>query len=176
MGNQSRPRVARAVCGLLAECAEYQDEHVREAAIAQLWAFTENDVAGDAAFLALGRFAFDDFRLKTMPSRFRRNLVLPRAYVVQDDSLPLEEVLSYVPGECWVQVLENVKQDRVAAVEKMLSDLVKKEIAELPRGIYSLPMGVEEPRSLSQLTHKSLLRALMDSLQKIIGDGWKKQK
>lgn len=191
MVNENRPVVAAALCGLLGVCAECKDEHVREAAISRLWSFIEADCAADAAFLAMSQFGLDDFHLKAMPARFRRNLKIPKGYIAEDENLPVEDVLSYVPGllifqhcfyyklfvgECWVQVLESVLQDRVAAVEQMLSVLVKKEIAELPRGIYMLPMGVEEPRNLAQLTHKSLLRALVESLQKIIGDGWNKPK
>ena len=92
----------------------------------------------------------------------------------EEAARPVEEVLDYVPGECWPQLLASPS----AAI--LVEELLRAEVLGLPRPLYSqvgpleicLPFQTHsfqssgaEPGSYSHLTEASVLRGLVNFLQ-----------
>ena len=94
----------------------------------------------------------------------------------EEAARPVEEVLDYVPGECWAQLLPSP----CAAI--LVKELLRVEVLGLPRPLYSqvfiyfgcFPFKVQahcfqssgaEPGSYSHLTEASVLRGLVNFLQ-----------
>lgn len=69
-------------------------------------------------------------------------------------------MLTYVPSECWPQLL-----DLCPPSQSMLVSLVKAEVTNLPRAVYSLSQAMQnsgsEPVNYSHLPEQSVLRGLV---------------
>ena len=69
---------------------------------------------------------------------FRQDIKLPAAYCAtpQDAARKPEDVLPYVPGSCWINLLitknKKVQQARIA----LLISLLRTEIKDLPNSVY----------------------------------------
>lgn len=148
-------------------------------ALRQLWAYvTDFDTVAviEPALKALKHFNMAELSLKHIPALFQENLKIPSEYQKQisaaaaaaaasdgDTSEPLTatDVIPYIPGECWIQLLEKVNQSSVEAAVDLVYQLIENEISQFRSGVYMLTGGRSEPIELTQLHARSPLRALV---------------
>ena len=115
-----------------------------------------------AAFTALGNFPLDLTQLRMLPATARQNLKLPAKFCATpaEAARRPEDVLPYVPSECWGQLVESTLE-----AEPLLTSLVKAEVTNLPRAVYSLSQAMKnagaEPVNYSHLPETSVLRGLV---------------
>lgn len=123
-----------------------------------------------ASLAALQNFDFTELALLTLPEMFRQNLTLPSEFTKQaidsgDPERKAEDFVPYIPGECWLQLIENIRPDAIEAAANFVSYIIRKEIEAFRSGVYTLPEGHPEPNSLSRLSAtRSTLRAVVRSL------------
>ncbi|XP_063226098.1 focadhesin isoform X2 [Bacillus rossius redtenbacheri] len=139
-------------------------------AVAKLWAYvsTSNSLEViEAALKALSKFTLEDLTLKGLPECYRRDLKLPSAYAKTpvDAARKPEDVLPYIPGECWIQLLENVKEEALDVAGDTLASWLAAELSGYHGGLYQLS-GRGEPSSYGHLHHRSVCRAIVDHLRR----------
>lgn len=140
----------------------------------QLWYYvTDSDDSATiaAALNALKNYDFTTLQLKHMPKIYKEKLKIPSEYQKVIDAskndpkqvIPLNasDVLPYIPGECWVQVLDKINQNAIEDTIKFITHLIENEIQQYRSGVYHLPEGRSEPSDLSQLHAQSPLRAIV---------------
>lgn len=106
--------------------------------------------------------------LRQIPVIFRENIRIPSSFLktvpVVDDGEEEEvdpvDVIPYIPGECWIQLIEKVNHSAIKEAGDLIGHLIYNEIDEFRGGVYLLPDGVPEPTNLKSLHAKSPLRAL----------------
>lgn len=80
-----------------------------------------------------------------------------------------EDVLDYVPGNCWTMLLSSVFEEDVDSVVHFLRCLVRQEVEDkLPRSLFGRTIDgsrKEEPLSYNHLHEKSILKALLNYFQ-----------
>lgn len=141
-------------------------------ALRQLWAYiTDFDTAVviEPALRALKNYNTADLALKHVPDLFQENLKIPSEYQKQivasadsDTLAPLtaRDIIPYIPGECWIQLLEKVNQSAIEAAVDLVCHLIETEISQFRSGVYMLTGGRTEPNELTQLHARSPLRAI----------------
>lgn len=154
-------------------------EALFEESLQQLWKFVID--FDETAFIvpalkALKNFDFADLMFKHMPTIFTENLTIPNDFQklitasVNDPlrtgpALTAGEVVPYIPGECWIKLLEKVNENAIEAAIELVTHLVDTEICQFRSGIYLLGDGRAEPSDLVQLHARSPLRALVKHLK-----------
>jgi hypothetical protein len=115
----------------------------------------------EAAYRALAAWPLADSQLAMLPREVRQGVKLPARYCTSPEEAlrPPEDVLPYVPGECWASLLSLGP-----GAELLLASLLRQEVASLPRPLYSQGTGAE-PLSYSHLSESSVLRGLVTALQ-----------
>lgn len=124
------------------------------------------------ALNALRNFDFADLMLKHMPAILTETLKIPNEYQIlikesitdplrTGPPLTAAEVVPYIPGECWIELLEKVNQNAIDAAIELVTHLIDAEICQFRSGIYLLGDGRAEPMELVQLHARSPLRALI---------------
>ncbi|XP_026290948.1 focadhesin isoform X2 [Frankliniella occidentalis] len=166
-----RPGVIVSLCELLSvvSCLSTTtgkyEEFIADV-IVTLWSWAQhaNSEVACAALKSLSEFHMDQITLKSLPAAFRQNLKLPSAFCKTpiDAKRDPVEVLPYVPGDCWKQVLESLgsHEDRRAAVCSMLTSWMRNEIKLFHRGLYNQSPSKPEPTSYEHLHDSSILRAM----------------
>ena len=125
---------------------------------------TEVREVREACYLALGGFTLQTTQLRMLPPRARAGVKLPAKYcsTPADASRRPEDVLDYVPSECWARLLLSDGQSEV-----LLRSLVRLEVEGLPRAVYSLSQSMQssgsEPLNYSHLPDHSVLRGLVQA-------------
>lgn len=125
-----------------------------------------------AALSALKNFDFVDLMFKHMPAIFTETIKIPnefQAMITASVNDPLRtgpaltavDVVPYIPGECWIELLEKVNQNAIDAAVDLVTHLIDAEICQFRSGIYLLGDGRAEPSELVQLHPRSPLRALV---------------
>lgn len=124
-----------------------------------------------AAYEAIALFPLESTRLKMLPSAAREGLKLPAKYCAtpSDAARKPEDVLPYVPSECWPQLLVTAATAaELAGVEALLATLLKQEVNNLPRAVYNLSQAMKnagaEPVNYNHLPDHSLLRGVLAHL------------
>ncbi|KAK3910971.1 Focadhesin [Frankliniella fusca] len=166
-----RPGVIVSLCELLSvvSCLSTTtgkyEEFITDV-ITTLWGWAQhanNDIAC-AALKALSEFHMDQITLKSLPAAFRQNLKLPPAFCKTpiDAKRDPVEVLPYVPGDCWKQILEKLGsiEGRRDAVCRMLASWMCNEVKLFHRGLYNQLPSKPEPTSYEHLHDSSILRAM----------------
>ena len=125
-------------------------------------------VTAAAAYAAIAAFPLEATKLKMLPAAARAGLRLPPKYCATpaEAARRPEDVLPYVPAECWPKLLLTTAGDKVVVVEEgvcgLLGSLVKQELENLPRSVYHLSQAMQnagaEPVSYNHLPDHSLLR------------------
>lgn len=150
-------------------------EALFEESLHRLWDFiTDMDQAPYivAALKALKNFDFADLMFKHMPALFRENIKIPNEFqkiITASANDPLRtgpaltaaDVVPYIPGECWIELLEKINQNAIDAAIELVTHLVDAEICQFRSGVYLLGDGRAEPSELVQLHARSPLRALV---------------
>lgn len=149
---------------------EYEQLHA--SALAKLWHNVQNSTHTEvvvASLAALKNFDFTDLPLLSLPPIYRQNLNLPSEFTKQaidsgDPDRIADDFVPYIPGECWLQLIEKIQPVAIEAASDLVSHIIRKEIEAFRSGVYTLPEGHPEPNSLSRLSARSTLRALVRSL------------
>ena len=119
----------------------------------------------EACYLALGHFSLETSQLRMLPPAARRGVKLPAKYcsTPADASRTPEDVLDYVPSDCWARLLLSDGQSEV-----LVRSLVRLEVEGLPRAVYSLSQSMQssgsEPVNYSHLPELSVLRGLVQAV------------
>lgn len=122
------------------------------------------------ALKALKNFNISELALKHISSIYQKDLKIPSEFqkiiaaAAQDpDSnrvITATDVIPYIPGECWIQLLEKVEHCAIDAAADLLHHYIENEISQFRSGVYMLTGGRTEPTDLSQLHARSPLRAV----------------
>ena len=124
-----------------------------------LWSLAFNDdrvEVRSSSLQQLAKFEWTSHSLKVMPEYCKQGLKLPPGVdPKQDDGTDLkpEDVLEYVPGEVWIELLEGTNKKLDQALNAFVSSILVKEVNNLPRSVFSLSQsmknrGQEPPRSV----------------------------
>ncbi|XP_077535425.1 focadhesin isoform X2 [Haemaphysalis longicornis] len=154
--NDDRPLVVRAVCELLAvvplasvPTTEY--ERYEQETAGRLWrAASSRDkhvAVRGGAFRALAAFPSSCHQLKQLPDEAKAKLKPPASKTPLDLGRPLEELFTYTPGHCFLDLLAALDEDQQLLKDygHLLSSLVRQEVRELPRSVYTRPKAVATP-------------------------------
>ncbi|OAD52680.1 Focadhesin [Eufriesea mexicana] len=172
---EKRSIVLKSLCELLADIPLYtHSDYLKEYdqlidnIVSKLWECTScNDVKViNSALKALASFRLEQLSLKTLPPNFKRNLVLPAEYAKtsSDAVLDSEDAFSYIPGGCWIQMLQNINTAALPAAGNLLISFITEEINNFRSGIYAWPQG--EPQNFKYLPEKSVIRAVGEYLRR----------
>lgn len=186
--SDSRPRVLGGLCGLLAVAGKFNlgSQAYLEfvgSTLEYLWGLIEvspHAAVRRAASESICAIDLNCTTLKMMPAYCKRTLKLPLALCqgtapvpdgAQDPLLMVEDVLSYVPGEAWLNLLlysPHLDEDK-EMWEGFLSRMATGELQRLPRAVYHVSRAAvkhrdEEPPNLAYLPEKSILRAITSYL------------
>ncbi|XP_034247054.1 focadhesin isoform X2 [Thrips palmi] len=166
-----RPDVIVSLCELLSvvSCLSTTtgkyEEFIAEV-IVTLWGWIQhsNSEVACAALRALSEFHLNQLTLKTVPAAFRTNLKLPPSFCKTpiDAARDPVDVLPYIPGDCWKQVLQGLGklEDRKDAVCNMLACFMRHEIKLFHRGLYNQLPSKPEPTSYEHLHDSSILKTM----------------
>lgn len=154
--NDDRPLVVRAVCELLAvvplasvPTTEY--ERYEQETAGRLWrASSSRDRAvavRGGAFRALAAFPSSCHQLKQLPDEAKAKLKPPASKTPVDLGRPLEELFTHTPGHCFLDLLAALDDDEKLLQDygHLLSSLVRQEVRELPRSVYTRPKVAPTP-------------------------------
>ncbi|XP_022257540.1 focadhesin-like [Limulus polyphemus] len=110
--------------------------------VSLLWrhiSLENNPLTVGAAYKTLATFPANLHSLKFLPDQAKQNLKLPSSFGAtpfEMAKLP-EDVLSYTPGYCFIDLLKSIDDLEVLkGYECFLASLVRQEVSELPRSIY----------------------------------------
>merc|ERR1719158_1898218 len=130
----------------------------------------ENKSVMQAAYEAIARFPLEATKLRMLPVVAREGLKLPPKYCATpaDAARKPEDVLPYVPSECWAKLLTSAEDNILIGVERLLTNMVKEEVTNLPRAVYSLSQAMQnsgtEPVNYNHLPEHSVLRGLVGAI------------
>lgn len=154
---------------LYSPTAEY--ENLLTESIGKLWNFVvyaDDHRVKIAALDALRHFDFNNLTLADMPDDFRQNIALPTEFLKGlGEGEPVPEpvdVLTYVPSECWLQVLQFVNHSASEAASDLVAHHMRTEVAGFKSGVFTLPEGHPEPRHVNRLSRQSPLKAVLKFL------------
>lgn len=171
LNKDKRSIVLQSLCDLFGDIPSYPsrpsdnfDKLVVEV-ITKLWtyiAINESLEVVKAALQALSAYDLELIPLKSLPDNFRKDLKLPESYCKTpvDAARKPELVLPYIPGTCWIQMLENIHAPALQAAGNLLISYITKEINSFRGDIYCPPQG--EPNNFRYLPEKSVIRAIGD--------------
>ncbi|GIY37035.1 focadhesin [Caerostris darwini] len=113
--------------------------------------------AAAEAYKTLAKFPLDCHILKQLPPPAKANLQLPismKATPFEMSKLP-EDVLTYIPGYCYIDLLKSLQNDIVLkGYSVFLNSLLKQEVAELPRSVYNPRKHLQKRQTTSELLSK----------------------
>ncbi|XP_076762769.1 focadhesin [Xylocopa sonorina] len=175
MEKEKRTIVLESLCQLFADVTSYpptgyleEYDQLIDNIISKLWKYaTSDDIKViDAAFKALSSYHLEQLTLKTLPERFKRSIVLPAVHAKKsiDTATNLEDLFPYIPGTCWIQVLENINKIALSSAGNLLISFVTEEVSSFRSGIYVWPQG--EPQNFKYLPEKCVIRAVGEYLRK----------
>ena len=135
----------------------------------------------EAAYGALQDFNMALFALKMLPAFARVGIKLPSSLAATpcEAARKPEDVLTYVPGEAWINLVKGSKSSLLPCLESFVQSLIKREVAGLYKGIYLTAMqeakkrglkgsgGKSEPLSYDFLKEYSTLRATVYFLHRV---------
>lgn len=156
------PSVCVSMCELVGVAVQQScTEEVNNSISSWLWKLilsSESElVVVEAAFSALREFNVETLKFTSIPEIFKKNISLPSD---QATSGLLEDA---IPGDCWIQLLENVRLDaRQAACETIACWLD----AELKRNRAVYDANSPYPENYNRLPHYSVCRSLYNQLRR----------
>ncbi|XP_076235300.1 focadhesin isoform X2 [Calliopsis andreniformis] len=176
MEKEKRTIVLETLCELFSEIAayhpsfQYAEEYDKLISdiITILWKYTvQNDTRIiKAALKALASYRIESISLKSLPEEFRCDLVLPAAYTKTsiDATTKPEDILPYIPGTCWIQMLQKINKMMLSVAGDLLISFITEEVNSFRSGIYVWPQG--EPHNYKYLPEKSVIRAVGEYLRR----------
>ncbi|XP_034936512.1 focadhesin [Chelonus insularis] len=177
MNKEVRPIVIKSMCKFFADIpsnathADEEYDQLLEQVLGKLWTFacfetTRNIEVVEAAFKALTAYNLSQMKLSFLPEKFKTNLQLPQKYAqasTETGKKP-EEIMSYVPGSCWITMLETVYEPTRSMAGDFLIKHISEELYGFKTGIYMWSMG--EPINYKYLSEKSPIRAVGEYLRR----------
>ena len=131
-----------------------------------------------AALRAISCFKPAAFTLRMLPPAAKLGLVVPAKLIATpaDAARTPEELMTYVPGDCYTRLLAHLPKELLGEYGRTLSGLVGCEIKLIGRGVYftakeNARREGGEPATLSFLEPASVIRALVAYLQSAAGTG-----
>lgn len=120
----------------------------------------------------IASFSIEDFDLAMLPRFAKKNLKYPPGFIPRESGgkpVPCpEEVLTFIPGSCWVEMVLEAPQEFVPSYQNIFVSLLEAEISSLPRGVYHVnptPSNKgREPPNYNHLDETTLLRATVAHL------------
>ncbi|XP_037941942.1 focadhesin-like [Teleopsis dalmanni] len=180
--HETRPRSLRSLFRFFARIPSLQTptddyEKLVDEALEQLWkTISHPDSKSDLvkeAFSALKDYDPSSMlTLRHIPIQYRQHIRAVQEYIGSSGREVVDLQRDRIPGECWVQVLQQMRPDCGGAVADLIAHFIYNEINEYRSGVYRLPEGKPEPRKLTQLTKHSPLREIINYLvhQAQLGD------
>lgn len=154
---------------LYSPTAEY--EQLLLESIAKLWhlvVHADDHRIKVAALNALQHYDVSVLKLADMPEDFRQNIALPTEFLkALSEGEPAPDpvdVLTYVPSECWLQVLQFVNHSASEAASDLVAHHIRTEVSAFKSGVYTLPEGHPEPKHVNRLSRQSPLKAVLKFL------------
>ncbi|CAB3385723.1 Hypothetical predicted protein [Cloeon dipterum] len=164
-----RKPVVKNLCAVLGLMSELPSSHAEQSKLCtdvqtRLWYYSACGLSTEvsaAAFKALSKFTLEELYLAVVPAAFKKNLPYPPEFNKSsaDSSKKPEDVLNFIPGVCWPQVLA-VLPNSTHLVAKLLRD----EITSLRGALQHMP-GKAEP-DLPRLNVYSVFLGLLSCLRK----------
>ncbi|XP_003707265.2 focadhesin [Megachile rotundata] len=175
MEKEKRPIVLKSLCEMFGDIASYpSSQYVEEydelinGFVSKLWKYAmHNDIIViEAALNALASYRLEQIPLKSLPEEFKNDLVVPAAYAKTpiDAAKKPEDVLPYIPGTCWIQMLQRINKMALSAAGNLLISFVIDEVNGFRSGMYVWPQG--EPNNFKYLPEKSVIRAVGEYLRR----------
>lgn len=174
MRKEKRTVVLESLCELFADIPSYPfrasddyDAFIVDI-VTHLWdyAICEDTRIAEAAFKALRSYHLERVPLSALPSDFRADLVVSRAYPekMTDEIDKPEDMLPYIPGTCWIQMLKKVNKNILSVAGDLLIFYIENELSGFRSRIYSWPQG--EPHNYKYLPERSVIRAIGEYLRR----------
>ena len=152
---------------------EYETFTVNTLNLIWSWTSHQNKAVVEAAYKALEDFNMANFSLKMLPSHAKVGIKLPDSLAATpfEAARKPEDVLTYVPGEAWVNLVRGAKPSLLPMLESFVKSLIKREVSGLYKGIYLTAIqeakkkglkgsgGQPEPLNYDFLKEYSTLRA-----------------
>ncbi|KAK7868003.1 hypothetical protein R5R35_010177 [Gryllus longicercus] len=171
LNRDKRPIVVKRWCEFMGtvpslRCVTHDYEKLVAEVILRLWSYILNsddaDIV-DAAFSSLSKFNLDQLTLKGLPEKYRVGLKLPSSYAKTpvDAARKPEDVLPYIPSECWVQMLLKLKPEFLKSAGDMLGHWLSCEVV----GFHYIT-GRAEPSCYSHLLPQCICRGLVNYLNR----------
>uniref|UniRef100_A0A1B0GJP2 DUF3730 domain-containing protein n=2 Tax=Lutzomyia longipalpis TaxID=7200 RepID=A0A1B0GJP2_LUTLO len=165
---EKRPKVIMSLCKFLGEFPKYANASSEYNNMTQeiyqiLWTYALTSKFPEVqkeAFAALEMFPLHKVTLKEIPEQLRENLKLAKLAKLEHDVDPME-TLTYIPGECWLQLLMKVNNASKGFAGDLIAAQIRMEIQEYHEISYNMPDGRKEPRDLSYLPPKSILQPII---------------
>lgn len=147
--------------------AEYEQLYTES--VSRLWTYVTDSDCSEiicCALTSLQNFDCCELALAQVPEIFRRNLAIPTTYskLLSDVKTEAVDVLDYIPGQCWVQLIQKVKPSAIESASQLVAHYIYNEIDSYRGGVYHLPEGKPEPTNLKQLHNRSPLRFVVEYL------------
>ncbi|XP_046661651.1 uncharacterized protein LOC124354898 isoform X2 [Homalodisca vitripennis] len=164
-----RPPVIKSLCELLSVAANQKSGDCDSDSLVQiikwLWnlvAYSKQPSIVDDALKALSKFRLEQMTLKMLPECFRKDITLPpeMAKTPVDAARRPEDVLDYIPGECWIQLLRHVGTESASLA---IACWIRMELATFRSNRYQVDR--QEPRNYKDLPARSVVRGVVTSLQ-----------
>lgn len=119
----------------------------------------------EAAFQALASYTINKMNLIELPEQFKSNLSVPQKYAGdKTQEIKPEDVLTYIPGDCWITMLEKVYEPTRNYAGDLIIKFITDELYTFRSGIYMWPMG--EPINFKYLPEKSPARAIGEYIRR----------
>lgn len=152
--------------GVIPQLAE-TDESLLDEIMAILWRDlmkeTDPEII-ESIFRALKAYPFESMCFVRFPELFRQNVRLPKSHLITMSQEEYAASFPYIPGECWVELLEKVPQLALASVSIFISNFIDLELKALRTPTNTFPEGRQEPKTLTGVQPKSILKALLNYL------------
>uniref|UniRef100_A0A0C9QBD0 Kiaa1797 protein n=1 Tax=Fopius arisanus TaxID=64838 RepID=A0A0C9QBD0_9HYME len=172
MNEERRTVVISSICeffGDVPSASPYLEEEVHELmeeSLRKLWSFAchENKEIVRAAFQALASYKIHDMRVAYLPVSFTSHLSKSDEKKIGEGDLQNVQELTYVPGSCWIKMLENIRGQAMEAAGDFLIKFITEELYGYKSGIYTWSMG--EPLNYKYLPDKSLAGSIGEYLRR----------
>lgn len=172
MRKEKRTVVLESLCEFFANVPSYSFqtgdnyEDLFTDIVTLLWSYVicENVRVAESALKALKSYHIAQVPLSALPSSFRSDLVLPQTYKKINKGDNPEDVLEYVPGVCWIQMLQKINKSIQSAAGELLISYIEEELNTFRSRIYNWPKG--EPQDFKYLPERSVIRAVGEYLRR----------
>ncbi|XP_072755214.1 focadhesin [Anoplolepis gracilipes] len=174
MRKEKRTVVLESLCEFFADIPTYPfrasddyDKFIVDI-VTLLWnyAICEDTRVAEAAFKALRSYHLERVPLTALPLNFRLDLVASHAHPEKtvNETDKFEDVLEYIPGTCWIQMLKKVNKSVLSAAGDLLIFYIEDELSGFRSRIYNWPQG--EPHNYKYLPKRSVIKAVGEYLRR----------